>query len=190
MSILTKHVYDSSWSPEAQARYTQILKQYPYISPETQYSTGLPTPGGMTSREACQSAAEEALFADYRPLRAGFAEDYIENASEEGEGELAFDFGQGVMQFPISRGQLFELLRNVAGKDVTMLATEENIEPVMELTSTKRKRYIKMKNHKRRKLYVLLNQELLMIDEEGRELRNDGWEKYRAVPASPVFRCL
>src|SRR5947207_1602734 len=56
MTILSKHVYDSAWTPEAQARYTQIMKQYPYISPETQYSTGLPIPGGMTPREACQSA--------------------------------------------------------------------------------------------------------------------------------------
>jgi len=155
MSILTKHVYDSSWSPEAQARYSHILKQYPYISPEIQYSTALPIPGGMTSREACQSAAEEALFADYRPLRAGFAEDYLESANEEeGEaGELAFEFGQGVMQFPLSRNQLFELLRDVIGKEVSTLTEKsEKIEPVVELTSTKRKRYIKMKNHKRRKL--------------------------------------
>jgi hypothetical protein len=151
MSILTKHVYDSSWSPEAQARYSHILKQYPYISPETQYSTAVPIPGGMTLREACQSAAEEALFADYRPLRAGFAEDYIENGAEEGgEGDVALDFGREVVQFHISRNQLFEFLRNVAGREVVTVT--EEIEPLMEMTSTKRKRYIKMKNHKRRKL--------------------------------------
>jgi hypothetical protein len=151
MSILSKHVYDSSWTPEAQARYTHIIKQYPYIPPETQYSTSLPTPAGMTAREACQSAAEEALFADYRPLRAGFAEDYLESG-EDVEGEVAFDMGSGVMQFPVSRDQLFELIRNVAGKEVPteQVASDE----VMEMTSTRRKRYIKMKNHKRRKLYI------------------------------------
>ena len=108
----------------------------------------------MTSREACQSAAEEALFADYRPLRAGFAEDYIENVNEEGEGELALDFGHGVMHFSISRAQLFDLMRKVAGKEIDTLT--EDIEPegvpVMEMTSTRRKRKLKMKKHKRRKL--------------------------------------
>ena len=147
-------MYDSAWTPEAQARYTQIMKQYPYISPETQYSTGLPIPGGMTPREACQSAAEEAFFADYRPLRAGFAEDYIETG--DNEGEIVFDFGNGVMQLPLSTDQLVELLKNVAGKDVTPAAAPAPKRSMssqkMELTSTKRRRYVKMKNHKRRKL--------------------------------------
>jgi hypothetical protein len=147
MTILSKHVYDSAWTPEAQARYTHIIKQYPYISPETQYTTSRPIPSGMTTREACQSAAEEALFADYRPLRAGFAEDYTEGG-EDVEGEISLDMGAGMIQFPLSREQLFELLRNVAGSDVP------NLEGGMEMTSTRRKRYTKMKNHKRRKLYV------------------------------------
>ena len=150
-------MYDSAWTPEAQARYSQIMKQYPYISPETQYSTGLPVPGGMTPREACQSAAEEAFFADYRPLRAGFAEDYIETG--DSEGEIVIDFGNGVMQLPVSKDQLMDLLKNVVGKDVV---TPDTTAPAprkksmysrrMELTSTKRRRYVKMKNHKRRKL--------------------------------------
>jgi hypothetical protein len=152
MTILSKHVYDSAWTPEAQARYTQIIKQYPYISPETQYSTGLPIPGGMTPREACQSAAEEAFFADYRPLRAGFAEDYLENANDEVEGEMVFDFANGIMQLPVSRGQLVELLKAVAGAEVDDTPVEEKSKRIMELISTKRRRYIKMKNHKRRKL--------------------------------------
>jgi hypothetical protein len=145
MSILSKHVYDSAWTPEAQARYSHIIKQYPYISPETQYSTGVPVPAGMTPREACQSAAEEALFADYRPLRAGFGQDYTEQQNVE-DG-VAFDLGQGVMTFPVSRSQLFELIKNVAGRDL-----EEGSEKIMELISTKRRRRTKMKNHKRRKL--------------------------------------
>ena len=132
------------------------MKQYPYISPETQYSTGLPIPGGMSPREACQSAAEEAFFADYRPLRAGFAEDYIETG--ENEGGIVFDFGNGVMQLPVSKDQLVELLTNMAGRDVvTAPATpaprkKSMSSRRMELTSTKRRRYVKMKNHKRRKL--------------------------------------
>jgi hypothetical protein len=148
MTILSKHVYDSAWTPEAQARYTHIIKQYPYISPETQYTTGLPIPGGMTPREACQSAAEEALFADYRPLRAGFGEDYIDSGEEELEGEVTFDTGNGVMHFPISTAQLFEVLGNVVGKDVTTLVRRRRV----ELTSTRRKQRIKIKKHKRRKL--------------------------------------
>lgn len=156
MTILSKHVYDSAWTPEAQARYTQIMKQYPYISPETQYSTGLPIPGGMTPREACQSAAEEAFFSDYRPLRAGFAEDYIDNADGEIEGEMTFDFANGVMQLPMSKGQLVELLKTVAGAEIVddtpYPTAEKNSKRIMELISTKRRRYIKMKNHKRRKL--------------------------------------
>ena len=144
MSILSKHVYDSAWTPEAQARYSHIIKQYPYISPETQYSTALPIPAGMTPREACQSAAEEALFADYRPLRAGFVEDYTEQNVEEG---VAFDLGQGIMTFPVSRSQLFEVIKNVAGRDV-----EDGSDKVMELISTRRRRRTMMKNHKRRKL--------------------------------------
>jgi hypothetical protein len=152
MTILSKHVYDSAWTPEAQARYTQIIKQYPYISPETKYSTGLPIPGGMTPREACQSAAEEAFFADYRPLRAGFAEDYLENSNDEIEGEMVFDFANGIMQLPVSRGQLVELLKTVAGTEVNDTPVEEKSMRIMELISTKRRRYIKMKNHKRRKL--------------------------------------
>jgi hypothetical protein len=129
------------------------MKQYPYISPETQYSTGLPIPGGMTSREACQSAAEEAFFADYRPLRAGFAEDYVDNASDEVEGEMTFDFANGIMQVPMSRGQLVELLKTLAGTEIeTPEPAEKKSKQIMELISTKRRRYIKMKNHKRRKL--------------------------------------
>lgn len=130
------------------------MKQYPYISPETQYSTGLPIPGGMTPREACQSAAEEAFFADYRPLRAGFAEDYIENTTDEIEGEMTFDFANGIMQLPVSKGQLVELLKTVAGTEVvpTPSPRERKSRRIMELISTKRRRYIKMKNHKRRKL--------------------------------------
>lgn len=149
-------MYDSSWTPEAQARYSQIIKQYPYISPETQYSTGLPIPGGLTPREACQSAAEEALFADYRPLRAGFAEDYLES-SEDIEGEVAFDLGNGIMHLPVNRVQLVDLLKAVAGQDVVGVPTsfassEKPTKEIVEMTSTRRKRYIKMKNHKRRKL--------------------------------------
>ncbi len=144
MSILSQHVYDSAWTPEAQARYAHILKQYPYISPETQYSTALPIPSGMTPREACQSAAEEALFADYRPLRAGFVEDYTEQNMEEG---VVFDFGPGVMTFPVSRSQILEVIKNVAARN-----EEDAGGKVMELISTKRRRYTKMKNHKRRKL--------------------------------------
>lgn len=144
MSILSKHIYDSAWTPEAQARYSHIIKQYPYISPETQYSTALPVPVGMTPREACQSAAEEALFADYRPLRAGFVEDYTEQNVEEG---VAFDLGQGVMTFPVSKSQLFEVIKTVAGRNI-----EDGKEKIMELISTKRRRRTMMKNHKRRKL--------------------------------------
>ena len=144
MSILSQHVYDSAWTPEAQTRYAHILKQYPYISPETQYSTALPIPSGMTPREACQSAAEEALFVDYRPLRAGFVEDYTEQNMEEG---VVFDFGPGVMTFPVSRSQILEVIKNVAARN-----EEDAGGKVMELISTKRRRYTKMKNHKRRKL--------------------------------------
>jgi hypothetical protein len=106
----------------------------------------------MTSREACQSAAEEALFADYRPLRAGFAEDYLDSG-EDVEGEMAFDTGDGVMHFPVSRDQLFEL-RNVTGKEIPMETEKTGSDEVREMTSTRRKRHTKMKNHKRRKLYV------------------------------------
>lgn len=106
----------------------------------------------MTPREACQSAAEEAFFADYRPLRAGFAEDYLENANDEVEGEMIFDFANGIMQLPVSRGQLVELLKTVAGIEVNDTPVEEKSTRIMELISTKRRRYIKMKNHKRRKL--------------------------------------
>ena len=106
----------------------------------------------MTPREACQSAAEEALFADYRPLRAGFVEDYLDSG-EDVEGEMAFDMGAGVMHFPVSRDQLFELLRNVTGKEIPV-ETEKTSNEVREMTSTRRKRHTKMKNHKRRKLYV------------------------------------
>jgi hypothetical protein len=159
MTILSKHVYDSAWTPEAQARYTQIMKQYPYISPETQYSTGLPVPGGMTPREACQNAAEEAFFADYRPLRAGFREDYLETG--DNEGEIIFDLGNGLIQLEVNKDQMLKFLKNVAGKDVVTPATtaaaaappkKSMSSRKMELTSTKRRRYVKMKNHKRRKL--------------------------------------
>ena len=124
-------MYDSAWTPEAQARYTKIMKQYPYISPETQYSTGLPIPGGMTPREACQSAAEEAFFADYRPLRAGFAEDYIETG--DNEGEIVVDFGNGIMQLSVSKDQLVELLKDVAGKDVVTPAAAAAAAPLLLL---------------------------------------------------------
>lgn len=158
MTILSKHVYDSAWSPEAQAHYTQILKQYPYISPETQYTTSLPTPAGLSAREACQSAAEEALLADYRPLRAGFVEDYLDNGNEPVEGAIGFDLGNGIVQFSVDKSQLAELLKVVVGSNVNLdddkaEQVEEDESPKkMELTSTRRKRYIKMKNHKRRKL--------------------------------------
>jgi Mitochondrial domain of unknown function (DUF1713) len=169
MTILSKHVYDSAWTPEAQARYTQIIKQYPYISPETQYATGMPIPPGMSSREACQSAAEEAFFADYRPLRAGFAEDYTEPENEsltEGEEEIAaVDFGTGVIQVALSREQLLDIVKSVAGKEIDpaqfmplasafAVSRSKITGQVVELDSTRRKRYTKMKNHKRRKLYV------------------------------------
>ena len=146
MSILTKHVYDSNWSPEAQARYTHIIEQYPYISPDTVYQTGLPVPVHLNAREACQSAAEEALFADYRPLRASFAEDYTCNG-QPSEGEVTFDLGAEVMYFQVDKAQLFKFLKNVAGQDV-----ETARENVREMLSTRRKRYLKMKKHKRRKL--------------------------------------
>ena len=163
MTILSKHVYDSAWTPEAQARYTQIIKQYPYISPETQYTTGMPIPPGLSPREACQSAAEEAFFADYRPLRAGFAEDYLESANESAEDEIAVDWGTGVVQVSLTRDQLVDLVKSIAGRDIdpeqfTPLATAFAVsrskagDEVVELTSTRRKRRIKMKNHKRRKL--------------------------------------
>jgi hypothetical protein len=150
MTILSEHVYDSAWTREAQARYTRIIKQYPYIPPETQYTTGLPTPGGMTAREACQSAAEEALFADYRPLRAGFVEDHI-GTVDSVEGQVAFDIEHGVVHAPVSREQLIDLLKIFAGFE----AQETHLKKsgsVVELTSTRRKQRIRMKNHKRRKL--------------------------------------
>jgi hypothetical protein len=160
MSILVKHVYESdrAWTPEAQARYASILEKYPYISPETQYSTTLPTPPGLSPREACQSAAEEALFAGYRPLRAGFVQDYVD-AGENAEGVIGVDMGDGDMQFSVNRDQLFELLKSVVGKEVR---TQKNGDDIWEMTSTRRKRHIKMKNHKRRKLYRYLMWRVLM----------------------------
>ena len=63
---------------------------------------------------------------------------------EEG---VAFDLGQGIMTFPVSRSQLFEVIKDVAGRDV-----EDGSDKVMELISTRRRRRTMMKNHKRRKL--------------------------------------
>lgn len=169
MTILWKHAYESHWTPEAQDRYNRILEQYPYVSPETQYSTAVPTPTTLTAREACQSAAEEALFADYRPLRAGFAEDYTQDPQEEEmDGVITFDFEDGVMRVPMNKSGLAELLKDIAGKDMSPKEVasrmadgltdrassfdEERRQTRMELTSTRRKRRTKMKNHKRRKL--------------------------------------
>jgi hypothetical protein len=147
MAILTKHVYDSTWSPEAQARYTHIIEQYPYLSPDTVYQTGLPVPTDLNAREACQIAAGEALFADYRPLRASFAEDYT-YSGQPSEGEVAFDFGgTEVMYFQVDKARLFHFLKKVVGQDV-----ETARQNVREMLSTRRKRYLKMKKHKRRKL--------------------------------------
>jgi hypothetical protein len=169
MTILSKHVYDSAWTSEAQARYTQIIKQYPYISPETQYATGMPIPLGMSSREACQSAAEEAFFADYRPLRAGFAEDYTEPENEtvmQGQDKITrLDLGGGVVHFSLSKEQLLDIVVSLAGKDIDgapsmplasafAVSRSKVTGEVVKLDSTRRKRYTKMKNHKRRKLYV------------------------------------
>ena len=167
MTILWKHAYESHWTPEAQDRYNRILEQYPYVSPETQYSTALPTPATLTAREACQSAAEEALFADYRPLRAGFAEDYTQDPQEEEmDGFITFDFEDGAMRIPMNKTGLAELLKDIAGKDLSakevanrmaerlpnLAATSDQKPEKVEMTSTRRKRYTKMKNHKRRKL--------------------------------------
>jgi len=168
MTILWKHAYESHWTPEAQDRYNRILEQYPYVSPETQYSTALPTPATLTAREACQSAAEEALLADYRPLRAGFAEDYTQDPQEEDmDAFITFDFEDGVMRVPMNKTGLAELLKDIAGKDLSSKEVasrmadglterapsfDEKQKMRMELTSTRRKRYTKMKNHKRRKL--------------------------------------
>lgn len=63
---------------------------------------------------------------------------------EEG---VVFDFGPGVMTFPVSRSQILEVIKNVAARN-----EEDAGGKVMELISTKRRRYTKMKNHKRRKL--------------------------------------
>jgi len=142
-------------------------------------------PPGMSSREACQSAAEEAFFADYRPLRAGFAEDYTESVAE-GEDELAAaDWGTRVVQVAMTKGQVLDFVKSVVGKDVdsgefTPLVAafavsrfQTGSDEVAELTSTRRKRYIKMKNHKRRKLYVhpALDLESNLLGGENRELR-------------------
>lgn len=145
MSILTKHVYDSNWSPEDQARYTHVIEQYPYISPDTVYKTALPVPN-LSAREACQLAAEEALYADYRPLRATFAEDYT--CTESSEEEVGSDLGgTEVTYLQIEKTRLFRFLRQVVRQDI-----ETARENVMEMLSTRRKRYLKMKKHKRRKL--------------------------------------
>jgi hypothetical protein len=155
MTILTKHVYDSTWSAEAQAQYSNILKQYPYIPPSTEYSVGLPLPEDLSPRVACQSAAEEAFYADYRPLSASFADEFVasEEMEEEGSPNVVFDYGSGRLQIPMRREQLVDVMRRLAGNDVDGIG--EKIVETVELTSTKRKRYIKMKNHKRRKLYRL-----------------------------------
>ena len=116
-------------------------------------------PGGLSPREACQSAAEEALLADYRPLRAGFAEDYIDSGDEVVDGVIGFDIGNGIMQFQVDKPQLVELLKILAGRNINMdeMISPEKVENEddknkLELTSTRRKRYTKMKIHKRRKL--------------------------------------
>ena len=138
----------------------------------------------MSPREACQSAAEEAFFADYRPLRAGFAEDYTESVEEEGE-LAALDWGTGVVQVALTKDQLLDFVKSVVGRDVdpgefTPLVAAFAVsrfqtggDEVAELTSTRRKRYIKMKNHKRRKLYVhpALDFETNLLGGENRELR-------------------
>jgi hypothetical protein len=150
MSILSKHVYDSTWTAKDQARYSHVITRYPYISPETQYSTGMPSPG-MQPREACLRAAEEAFFADYRPLSADVAETFVESDDDMKEMD-SLDLGAAVVQVSMN-GQSY-LLRISPGEDDT--AVREKIGGIMEMTSTRRKRHIKMKNHKRRKLYVLL----------------------------------
>jgi hypothetical protein len=146
MSILSKHVYDSAWTPQDQARYSHVLYRYPYISPETQYATGLPIPSEMQPREACLRAAEEAFFADYRPLSADIAETFVD---AEDDGKDSMDLGMEVVHVSLN-GRAYMLRFSNEEGDIS----KEEISGIREMTSTRRKRHTKMKNHKRRKLYA------------------------------------
>jgi hypothetical protein len=141
-------VYDSSWTPQDQARYSHVIYRYPYISPETQYATGLPIPLGMQPREACLRAAEEAFFADYRPLGADVIETFVDPEDDVKEVD-PMDLGIDVLSVSMN-GQSYMLKFSNGEAGIT----KEKISGIREMTSTRRKRHTKMKNHKRRKLYV------------------------------------
>jgi hypothetical protein len=148
MSILSKHVYDSTWTPQDQARYSHVIHRYPYISPETQYATGLPIPAEMQPREACLRAAEEAFFADYRPLSADIAETFVDPEDDVKDVD-SMDLGMDVVHVSVNgRGYMLRFSNGEGGID------KGNIGGIREMTSTRRKRHTKMKNHKRRKLYA------------------------------------